>query len=262
MKTSRQSWIYIGAAVTLLAIPGCVTAGRRTSTTRWAADDPQYAQEHDLPSPATLSQRLARSIWDLSDATFQEGKEGVYIGGGSTAHGWTATTGSTGIVRLPTSWSTVRYGVFGMDNGGLGVGGAEAGIRLHAPTRLTPYVGLSGDLGFTSLHSGVARQDSYTNHQYVHKGDRITQSTGLLAIVPEAGVSYWLNPDSRVNAGASYYVADGRPDFLVFGLSLEFLSGHSPNTITNSIPAEGPATADVPGAVLPIAPTTDTSLSQ
>ena len=166
---------------------------------------------------------MTRKIYDLVDASFQAKKAGVYAGGGSTLHGWPAATGSTGVSQLPNEWSTIRYGVFGMDDGGIGVGGVEGGIRLHAPTRFSPYVGLSGNAGFSSLHSGISH-NPYNNPKYPPNGAPTSVPTGLLAIVPEAGVSYWLNSSTRLNAGASYYVADGRPDFLVFGLSLELLS--------------------------------------
>ena len=36
-----------------------------------------------------------------------------------------------------------------------------------------------------------------------------------------------MNSSTRVNAGASYFVAVDQPDFLVFGLSVEFLSPQS-----------------------------------
>ena len=54
---------------------------------------------------------------------------------------------------MPNPWTTVRYGVMGMENNGLGAGGVEAGIRMHAPTRITPYVGLSTDLGISNVHT-------------------------------------------------------------------------------------------------------------
>jgi hypothetical protein len=46
---------------------------------------------------------------------------------------------------------------------------------------------------------------------------------GLFAAVPEIGVSYWLNRSTRLNAGASYYITSSRSDFLVLGLSLEYV---------------------------------------
>ncbi len=118
-----------------------------------------------------------------------------------------------------------------MDNNGLGAGGVEAGVRMHAPTRLTPYVGLSTDLGISNVHT---KPYTYSNGRH---GSTITKASGIAAIVPEAGVSYWLTSSTRVNAGASYFVAVNQPDFLVFGLSVEFLSPQTKaSTSANFIP--------------------------
>jgi len=207
---------------TLLVTQGCVMAGRKISSAKWAIDDQQYAQEHSEPYSTDRRTRAAQQTWDASDASFQEGRSGVYIGGGSTAQHWPAATGSLGIFKLPTSWSTVRGGVFGMDNDGIGLGGVQAGVRVHAPTRFTPYLGIEGDLGMSGLKTGYARHQ--TNSGQPRK--TITSVSGLAAVVPEAGVSYWLNSSTRVNAGASYYITSlHQPDFLLFGVSVEFLSG-------------------------------------
>ena len=115
-----------------------------------------------------------------------------------------------------------------MDDGGIGVGGGEIGIRLHAPTRFTPYVGLSSVAGISGFHSKIGTQNS----KYTRVGQKYTAAAGMVAIVPEAGVSYWVNSSTRLNLGASYYVVDGgKPDFLLFGLSLEF------STRGSSVPA-------------------------
>ena len=186
---------------------------------------------------ASIRQISPLTNWDPDDAGYQNGDHGTYVSGGSTAHGWPAATGSIGLIRMPTSWSTLRYGVFGMDDGGVGVGGGEAGVKLHAPTRFSPYAGLSADLGLSGLHSGFVR--SSLRHQ-VGNPTRVSLASGLAAIVPEAGLSYWLTPKVRMNAGASYYIAAGQPDFLLYGLSIEFLfdeeSGFDPTTWWPALP--------------------------
>ena len=116
----------------------------------------------------------------------------------------------------------------GLDNTGLGAGGVEAGVRMHAPTRITPYAGLSTDLGISNVHT-----EPYTYSNGRH-GSRITKASGIAAIVPEAGVSCWITSSTRLNAGASYFVAVNQPDFLVFGLSVEFLSSQSKGSTTSS----------------------------
>ena len=145
MRKLPLSWIVIQAIVALLAASGCVSIGRQFPLAKWAMDDEEYAQEHGVPDSDDPQVRRAQRDWDKSDARFQAGKKGIYLSGGSTIGRWPVATGSAGFFHLPTSWSTVHYGVMGMDYDGIGNGGVEAGARIHAPTRFTPYIGLSTD---------------------------------------------------------------------------------------------------------------------
>lgn len=232
-KLPINSFVFV-VVVPLLAASGCLSAGGQFPTTKWAMNDVRYAQEHREPYSSNRRERRAQKAWD---ASFQEGNGGIYVGGGSTAQNWPVATGSMGIFKMPTAWSTVRGGVFGMDNGGIGVGGVEGEVRLHAPTRFTPYVGLAGDAGFSGLASGNARLPAHSatpNH-------KVSKVAGLAAIAPETGVSYWLNSSTRLNAGAGYYFAVNQTDFLLFTMSLEFVLGDdfgvdlfSPGTTTAS----------------------------
>ncbi len=233
MSRLPLSWIAIEAVITLLATSGCTLAGRQYSSTRWTMNDPQHVQQRCLPvSSGPPPEQGSSNIWSKPDAYYQEETSGHYISGGSTdSRHWPAAIGSTGVFHMPDPWTTVRYGVMGMDNNGLGAGGVEAGIRMHAPTRITPYVGLSTDLGISNVHT-----ESYTRSNG-RPGQRITKASGIAAIVPEAGVSCWLDSSTRLNAGASYFVAVDQPDFLVFGLSVEFLShGSKSSTSTAYVP--------------------------
>jgi hypothetical protein len=134
-----------------------------------------------------------------------------------------------GVFQMPTDWTTVRYGIVGMDNRGIGAAGVEGEFRLHAPTRLTPYVGLVGDLAFSSEHNG--------RYRYAYNGTtarRINKITGFGGIAPEAGVSYWVTPTTRLNGGISYYYASGQPDFLFYGMSMEFVLWEKSNDPTDT----------------------------
>jgi hypothetical protein len=107
----------------------------------------------------------------------------------------------------------------GMDNNGKGYGGFEAGLRLHAPTRLTPYVGIASELGINGAHSGYrGRRNTYGNSSY-----RVSKTAGLGTINPEVGISYWLSSSVRLNAGASYLMARDIPDNWIFGISVDCL---------------------------------------
>lgn len=196
----------------MLLMSGC-------ASTKWAMDDDRYAYSHSSPYSADPVQRLRQQTREAMDARFQEGNSGAYVAGGATNGPWPAALGEIGAFWMPSSWGTMRLGAIGVDDNGTGAGGAVIGAKVHAPTRLTPYVGVSSTLGFTGLQSGTARHNS----RYARQGQRISTIEGLLAIVPEAGVSYWVTPHARLNVGASYYVTDGgRPDFLLYGVSMEF----------------------------------------
>jgi len=156
---------------------------------------------------------------EMMDARFQEGNSGLYLGGAGTSGPWPAALGEIGGFSMPNSWSTFRLGALGLDNGGTGVAGGIAGGRIHAPTRLTPYVGVSSVLGFTGLHSGIASHNSRSARQ----GQKISTVSGLFAFAPEAGLSYWITSSVRINAGASYYITDGgKPDFLLYQITMDF----------------------------------------
>lgn len=240
MSKRPHRWIALEAVITLLATSGCTLAGRPYSTTRWTTESPQYVQQKCLAvSSGPPPEQVSFDFWKMPDTDCHEERSGRYISGGSTdSHHWPAAIGSTGVFHLPNPWSTIRYGVMGMDNNGLGAGGVEAGFRIHAPTRISPYAGLSTDLGISNVHT---EPYTYSNGR---RGSRITKASGIAAIVPEAGVSYWLTSSTRLNAGASYFVAVNQPDFLVFGLSVEFLSPQSNGStgakdVSQNLGAEG-----------------------
>ncbi|MEI8019584.1 MAG: hypothetical protein WCH39_15370 [Schlesneria sp.] len=223
MSKRSYRWIALEAVITLLATSGCNLVGRPYSSTRWTTNRPQFVQQQCLTvSSSPPPEQVSPNIWKMPDANDQQELSGHYVSGGSTdSRHWPAAIGSTGAFHMPNPWSTIRYGVMGMDNNGLGAGGVEAGVRIHAPTRITPYAGLSTDLGISNVHT---EPYTYSNGR---RSSRITKASGIAAIVPEAGVSCWVNSSTRVNAGASYFVAVDQPDFLVFGLSVEFLSPQS-----------------------------------
>lgn len=163
----------------------------------------------------------------MADARFLEGTSGFYASAGGATTNRAAAGGEIGVFTLPTSWSTVRVGAVGLvaENIPTFLTGAVVGGRIHAPTRVSPYVGLSGMFGY-------GRTQAQADHSYVDgdgkivlKGQSIPgQGVGIAAIVPEAGLSWWVTSKTRANLGASYYITtDGRDqDFLLLGLSLDW----------------------------------------
>ena len=260
MRKLPLAWFAIESMIILLAVSGCAIGGRQSlsanQTSTVIASVP--AKTANLCSPANApvntddsqesvvvvasenreqssAQKVISPIPSNADAMVQpvawypnggaeEWDAGVYISGGSTIHGFPAAIGTLGFVTLPTPWTTLRCGVMGADVDGIGVGGAEAGVRLHAPTRLTPYVGVSTELGFSGFHMGHLQNGVGTTTT----PEVVTRLSGLAAVAPEAGMSYWLTPTTRINAGVSYFYAASQPDFLVYGMSMEFLFSNGP----------------------------------
>lgn len=218
----------------LLACSGCANNGKRLFTSRWAMDDEKYAAQYSAPYSDNKLSKWGRMGQQLVDARFQEGKVGVYADAGAATTHRTAAAGEIGIAGLPTSWLTVRGGLVGMLAEGLPsyLVGGTLGVRMHAPTRLSPYVGLSGMAGYSQASTTADHSYRDSGGHWVSAGDTVLgDSAGLAAIVPEAGLSYWFSSTTRAGLGAKYYVTtDGRSqDFMMYGLTLEIFGGNSPS---------------------------------
>lgn len=178
-----------------------------------------------LPCQAPIVTKSSNVWQHLFDPSFQEETYGSYWGGLGSLSGASVGGIDVGKFQMPTPWSTVRYGLIGMVGDGQGMGGGEVGFRLHPSTRLAPYVGLSGVVEV----NGFSKQSRYNRYYYDSNGHRRTSPnwgyypTGVAAIVPEAGLSYWITSSARLNVGISYYVTTGKlPDFVATSVSMDF----------------------------------------
>ena len=209
-------------ALALLVVTELASAEEPIFSSKWAMDVAEYAEKYGVPYSNDPRIRRTQIRREMFDASFQEDASGVYGGGAGALTNGSVGDLAAGIFKMPTSWSTVRLGALGMVANGQPMGGGEVGVRLHLPTRLAPYVGLGGVLEL----SGVRRQ--ITRHRYYYdNGNRLDNPrwgyfpVGMAAVVPEAGISYWLTSDARLNLGAGYYITSGRqPDFLMVNMSL------------------------------------------
>ena len=205
------------SVIAVVAVSGCVNRGS-IFTTKWAMNEERYALKHRAPYSEQTLEKWSQMGQELVDARFQEDNDGVFLGGGSALGKQTVGAGEVGFFRMPASWATVRFGGIAMDANEKPMAGGECGVRFHTPTRLAPYVGLEGVLEL----SGFAAHKYHGTSSRIKQGTLIYTPTGIAAIVPEAGVSYWLTSSTRLNLGASYYVTDNRqPDFLLVSLSLD-----------------------------------------
>lgn len=223
---------------------GCASDGTVASS-RWAMDDPKYASQYGNHTNPHRIRKLTRTIEQMTDARFQNEKGGLYVSAGISpgAKDPLAAGGEIGIFGLPTSWSTLRIGAVGLLASGLPnyLTGAVIGGRFYLPTRLSPYLGISG-MGGVTADTNTTVTSSYvdSNGNWVYAGERVPEKpSGMGAIIPEAGLSFWLNTHWRLNMGASYYVNTlGRDhDFALYGISMDFIAK------TSSADDEPPQTA-------------------
>ncbi len=195
-------------------------------------DDARYADRFSGPYSKRPLNKLLRQGEEIIDARFQEGRSGLYTGAGIATRQRAAAVGEVGVTWLPTSWSTVRIGAEGMLANGLPtyLTGGIVGVRLHSPTRFSPYVGVAGMAGVAD--TSTTADSTYIDKQgnFVQKGDRLPGDTkGLAAIVPEIGLSYWFTSRVRLNVGASYYMTtdagsgSANKDFVLTTMSLDWL---------------------------------------
>ncbi|HMP07358.1 MAG TPA: hypothetical protein PJ982_13485, partial [Lacipirellulaceae bacterium] len=196
-----------------LAATGC-------SGSRWARDDLDYARKYPQHSDDML-QTTKQAV----DARHVHGKHGFYAGfaGREEPRGAGA---EAGVFMYPRSWMETRVGgaILAHDGDKPLSGGALAGVRVQPPTRLAPFVGLGGYVGWSGFRD--ASMDGLDND-----GDGLVDEWGeydlefVVAVVPEAGVHYWINSRLRLTASADYRLAsDGRDaDALYYGVSLALL---------------------------------------
>jgi len=200
-------------------------------------DDEEYAQRYSAPYSHNTLRKWTRMGEQMADARFEEGKGGFYVSAGAATKHRVALGGEVGVFGLPTSWSTVRIGAIGLAAEGLPsalVGGVVGG-RIHAPTRLSPFVGLSGMVGYAQTTTSAQAGDTDSDGNPVAPGTTIQGPDFVLsAVIPEVGLSYWINSRFRMNLGASYYVTSqgGNQDFLLLGLSLEYAPSDGPTRRT------------------------------
>lgn len=192
-------------------------------------DNEEYASLYGGPYSGAPGVRRSQVFRETIDARFQAGNFGLYGGAGAAENHWSAGTFSGGVFNMPNAWTTTRFGGIGLIAGGNFMAGPEVGIRFHTATRLAPYVGVSGVLAIDGFarHIGYSRYRSnyyYDSSGHAHYNPRWGYvPTAMLAIAPEAGISYWLTPSVRWNVGATYYITGQHyPDFLLVGTSLEF----------------------------------------
>lgn len=212
--------------VCLLAcgLSGCLSS-RGGFSSKWAMDHERYAEKYDQPYGPNQAKNLKRMAKQSVDARFLKGDSGLYVTGGAASGHPFAVGGELGVFSLPSPTTTVRAGLVGLGAEGRPgfLTGGVFGVQLHSPSRLAPYVGLSGFAGYSNFDAPAAHDgfDNDNDGRIDERNEMAKQSSGTAAIVPEVGVQYWINGHRRVSIGASYYLTtDGRnEDFVLFGIT-------------------------------------------
>jgi hypothetical protein len=204
--------------IAAILFSGCAGLG----TSRWAMDDPAYAQKYSKPYEP--GEKLPRMAKQSVDARFVDGQTGAY-GGAGYASNPTSVGGQLGLFVYLKSWIEWRLGLAGLLGTGAesAFGGVEAGFRVQTPTRLAPFVGLGGFVGANRFDDPSADSGAFPPPE-----QKNSETESLAALVPEIGMHFWLTERHRLTPAGSYYVTtDGRDhDFWLVGLQYGLLFGN------------------------------------
>ena len=203
---------------------GCAGIG----TSKWANDDPVYAEKYASSYSSNDGEKAARMLKQAVDARHVDGRSGKYIGF-SAADEPTAAGAEFGAFTYVHPAVEVRTGLKGLIGTGADdwYAGLDLGARVQAPSRLAPFAGVGTFIGGNGRQVG-ARDDNIDNDDdgaIDERGETRTRSEFLASVYPELGVHYWLTSDLRMTGSAQYHVTtDGRDsDFWFIGVSFSWL---------------------------------------
>ncbi|TWT93919.1 hypothetical protein [Stieleria varia] len=211
----------------------CLSTGCALPTgilrSRWAMDDPEYAEKY--AKGAKKSDVLGK-LKQAADARFMADASGMFVSGGVTQR----TNNDEGMLALDiggehylSSYLTGRASLMGMANSDDWFTGVDTGLRLQTPTRLAPFVGLGAYAGFASEevladddgkdNDDDGRIDEYREQDEVFSG-------AFAALYPEVGTHFWWTPGVRLTGFGRYMVStEGRDsDDWMIGIGVAFFN--------------------------------------
>lgn len=212
MQTRIASLFAAGFLATLLS--GCQSWNWLISS-KWAMGDPDYATKYSEPYG---NDKTLRMLKQSVDARHIHGKGGSY---------WSGSGGGGSREQYPATgtWSlgSLFFGADGMREQRIGLGmlhgtgardnffGLDLGMRFSTPTRLAPFVGVGGFMGF-AFHNESANMDGIDNDddgKIDEPNEDNEEFNGILAGYPEAGLHYWLTSKTRLTGFGRYYFSEG-----------------------------------------------------
>jgi hypothetical protein len=216
----------------LIICATCLGCSDYPLTSKWAMDDADYREKYSEPYGDGPLDKPLRMLKQSVDARHLENKSGNYIGG---AYANDPNSGGIEIgafnyssPQLESRLSLAALAGTGREDWFIG---ANTGLRLQAPSRIAPFVGVGAfaGLNWEEVDARNDRRDNDDDGAIDELGETKTNYDGLVAVYPEVGIHYWLGTNARLTASASYWVTTaGRDDdFWFIGAGISFLHGPS-----------------------------------
>ncbi|MFM7168633.1 MAG: hypothetical protein ACKO3T_25605 [Planctomycetaceae bacterium] len=210
--------------IALLVLACCCGCSNDLSS-RWAMDDPEYAERYGKPYPGNDLKKLGRKLKQSSDARHLADSSAVYFGAGASDAPFTAGA-DVGLLRYSSDSIEQRIGFRGLAGTGdrALIVGVDTGMRFHLPTRFSPFVGV-GVFGGGWRSSVPAEDDDLDNdddNSIDEDGEREYSRELYAAVYPEIGINWWVSPRSRATLSVQHHFSTaGRDDdYTFFGLTL------------------------------------------
>lgn len=215
-------------ASTLLVCCGCALPTGLLKS-RWAMDDPEYAEKYcDGAEKSDVLGKLKQA----ADARFQKEASGYFVSGGlakRSDNDNSLASIDVGCEAYFTSYLTGHASLMGMVNEEDWFTGLDGGYRLQTPTRLAPFVGVGGFVGYAN--ETIDADDDWVDNDddgFIDEwGEEKKRFSGSMAAVyPEFGAHFWWNPSFRISSYGRYMVTtDGRDsDAWQFGFGVALFS--------------------------------------
>ena len=172
-------------------------------------DDPKYAEKYEDGAEQW-------DVWGKAkqalDARHTAGLGGLYVGGGVQVRPESSQVvggGEIGTEGYITNWLTGRgsLGIYGAEREGYG--GVDLGIRVQAPTRIAPFVGVGTFQGVSrTVKSGAFNWEDDDKDGFIDEpGEEYADFDGWLStFYPEVGAHFWLNGSVRITAYGRYFM--------------------------------------------------------
>lgn len=190
----------------LLLTLSASSVGCASLKSRYAMDNEVYAEKYAEGVPKS---DVVGKLKQANDARWVEGHTGGYLGGGvmvaPDTGSWMGAI-SKGREEYPYSWVSNRIafeGIASTSQPEFLYGGIDLGIRAQTPSRIAPFVGAGGSVGFSAI-------DILASALEVEDDD--DDWSVMAAAYPEVGVHFWVNGRYRLTFFGRYMITTSGRD--------------------------------------------------